>query len=159
MDRELGRRRQWLAHFKGEQGYLLISTLFFLMFSGLFSHSIIKISGNQIMQLRQFSTSYHAKGALNMSEELLKTYIEENNDIPEQGQIKTSIGNVEINKESEKLFQLTITLENNQEISKDVSIKTNKSEEDLEKDEGKQMEKADEEDVMDSEDKIQDKET
>ncbi|HLR88424.1 MAG TPA: hypothetical protein VK042_01715 [Atopostipes sp.] len=94
-----------------------------------------------------------------MSEELLKTYIEENNDIPEQGQIKTSIGNVEINKESEKLFQLTITLENNQEISKDVSIKTNKSEEDLEKDEGKQMEKADEEDVMDSEDKIQDKET
>lgn len=159
MDRELGRRRQWLAHFKGEQGYLLISTLFFLMFSGLFSHSIIKISGNQIMQLRQFSTSYHAKGALNMSEELLKTYIEENNDIPEQGQIKTSIGNVEINKESEELFQLTITLENNQEISKDVSIKANKSDEDLEKDEGKQMEKADEEDVMDSEDKIQDKET
>lgn len=159
MDRELGRRRQWLAHFKSEQGYLLISTLFFLMFSGLFSHSIIKISGNQIMQLRQFSTSYHAKGALNMSEELLKTYIEENNDIPEQGQIKTSIGNVEINKESEELFQLTITLENNQEISKDVSIKANKSDEDLEKDEGKQMEKADEEDVMDSEDKIQDKET
>lgn len=159
MGRELGRRRQWLAHFKGEQGYLLISTLFFLMFSGLFSHSIIKISGNQIMQLRQFSTSYHAKGALNMSEELLKTYIEENNDIPEQGQIKTSIGNVEINKESEELFQLTITLENNQEISKDVSIKANKSDEDLEKDEGKQMEKADEEDVMDSEDKIQDKET
>src|SRR5690625_7761003 len=112
------------------------------MFSGLFSHSIIKISGNQIMQLRQFSTSYHAKGALNMSEELLKTYIEENNDIPEQGQIKTSIGNVEINKESEKLFQLTITLENNQEISKDVSIKTNKSEEDLEKDEGKQIGRA-----------------
>lgn len=159
MDRELGRRRQWLAHFKSEQGYLLISTLFFLMFSGLFSHSIIKISGNQIMQLRQFSTSYHAKGALNMSEELLRTYIKENNDIPEHGQIKTSIGDVEISKKSEELFQLTITLENNQKISKDVSIEADKSDEDLEKEEDKQKEEADEEAMMDPEGIIKDKET
>lgn len=158
MDRKLGRRKQWLIYFKGEQGYLLISTLFFLMFSGLFSHSIIKISGNQIIQLKQFSTSYHAKGALNMSKELLDTYIEENNDIPEQGQIKTSIGDVEIRKKSENLLQLTITLENNQTISKDVSIKEDKSDGNMEKDERKQRKKTEEEALIDSEGKIRNEE-
>lgn len=153
------RKRKWVAHFKGEQGYLLISTLFFLMFSGLFSHSIIKISGNQITQLRQFSTSYQAEGALNMGEGLLKTYIEENDDIPKQGQIKTSIGDIEINKQSEELFQLTITLGNNQKVSKDVQIIVDKSEEDMERDEDKQIEEADEEAVVDPEDIIQEEET
>lgn len=133
MGRQLDRRnRKWLEHFKAEQGYLLISTLFFLIFSGLFSHSIIKTSGQQIIQLRQFATAYEAKGALNMSEELLKNYIDKNKEYPNQGHIKTSIGNIEIKQQSKEFFQLIITLENDIKFSRDVKVPINISEENLE---------------------------
>lgn len=153
MGRQLDRRNgKWLEYFKAEQGYLLISTLFFLIFSGLFSHSIIKISGQQIMQLRQFATAYEAKGALNMSEELLKNYIDKNKEYPKQGHIKTSIGNIEIKQQSKEFFQLIITLENGIKFSRDVKVPINISEENLE--DTKEESNLTEEDLLEEEEEI-----
>ena len=115
-----------LTYIKSEQGYLLISTIFFLVFSGLFSHSLIRISGNQIMQLRQFKTAYEAKAAMNMGEVLLEDYMEEENISPKKGKIKTSVGDINIKKKSEINYQLTITLENGEIFSKEIKVKSKK---------------------------------
>lgn len=115
-----------ISKLSDEDGYLLISTLFFLVFAGLFSHSIIKISSYQIIQLRQYSSAYKAKGALNMSEELLINYIEENDAIPSIGRIKTSVGDIEMVKESDDKFIIKLTLKNGVQYFKEaeVSLKT-----------------------------------
>lgn len=126
------RRDRRLTDFKSEKGYLLISTLFFLVFSGLFSHSMIKISGNQIMQLRQFSTAYKAKGAMNIGEELLKTYLEEENEPPERGQIRTSVGDIFIKKKSDVSYQLLLTLNNGANFSREVKVPSKRIEEPIE---------------------------
>lgn len=131
MDRELGRRNKhqyWLKVLKDENGYLLISTLFFLIFSGLFSHSVIKISSHQIIQLRQYSTAYQAKGALNMGEELFKKYVQENDDVPTSGKINTSVGDIVMMKESEDKFIFKITLKNGITYFKNVKMDIKKSE-------------------------------
>lgn len=139
MDRELGRRNKhqyWLKVLKDENGYLLISTLFFLIFSGLFSHSVIKISSHQIIQLRQYSSAYQAKGALNMGEELLKNYVQENNDVPTSGKINTSVGDIVMMKESEDKFIFKITLKNGityfKNVEMDIKNSDNKVEEETE---------------------------
>lgn len=114
--------RKGLTSFKVEEGYLLISTLLFLVFSGLFSHSVIKISGHQIIQLRQFSRAYEAKGAINIGEELLNTYIEKEDIPPKKGQVRTSVGAIDIKKKSEVIYQLSLTLDNGEVFSKEVKI-------------------------------------
>lgn len=125
MGRKLERRdrkRHLISMVNDENGYLLISTLFFLIFSGLFSHSIIKISTHQIVQLRQYSSAYQAKGALNMSEELLYKYILENEDTPSSGRIKTSAGDIEMVKESDDKFILKLTLKNGVQYFKETKV-------------------------------------
>lgn len=107
---------------KSEHGYLLMSTLFFLVFTGLFTQMLIKISGNHIIQLRQFSEAYQAKAALNMSESILKQYIESNKEAPEKGKITTSIGLVNLQKRSEEEFMLKVTLANGMEYYQYVDI-------------------------------------
>ena len=116
---------------KSERGYLLISTLFFLIFSGLFSQSIIKISGNHIIQLQQISSAYQAKTALNMSKELLKqkTELEE---IPEKGSMTTSLGTILIKRRetaTEYIFTLTLTTNSEAQYSDQLTITRSEAEE------------------------------
>lgn len=90
---------------------MLISTLFFLIFSGLFSQSLIKISGNHILQLQQISSAYEVKTTLNMSKELLRQKAD-TEEIPEKGSILTSAGTVLVERQeapAEYIFTLTLT--------------------------------------------------
>lgn len=80
---------------KETDGYVLISTLFFLILSGFFSHSAIQVSSNYVIQLRQVGMGYEAKAALNMSEELLVHELEGRSE-PVEGTIFTSVGQVNI---------------------------------------------------------------
>lgn len=124
------RRRHQL---KSEKGYLLISTLFFLMFSGLFAQSMIKIVGNQMIQFRQISSAYQAKSALNMSKELLRQEINKN-DIPNGGTINTSMGPVIIKREERKeeyTFELILIINSGEQYSDDFTISIPKTEKDL----------------------------
>jgi hypothetical protein len=94
------------------------------MFSGLFSQSMIKIAGNQIIQYRQISTAYEAKSALNMSKQLLRREVEEKSP-PENGSITTSVGTVKIEQEeNEESFIIALTLMTNSgaEYSDSLSI-------------------------------------
>lgn len=95
----MGRRdkRRYLnkLKFRSEHGYLLVSTLYFVVFSALFTQSMIKIASNQMMQLNQLSHSYQAKAALNIGKELLKQQTDEGA-YPLSGKVKTSIGVIDI---------------------------------------------------------------
>ena len=61
-----------------------------------------------------------------MSEELLINYIEENDAIPSIGRIKTSVGDIEMVKESDDKFIIKLTLKNGAQYFKEaeVSLKT-----------------------------------
>lgn len=116
------RKRRKLNVFRNEKGYLLLTTLFFLVLSGLFSHYLIRISANQILQYRQFSTSYQAKGTLNMSEKLIRDYIKSSGKTPARGFIHTSLGEIKVDRLSDQKYLLTIVLENGLEFSKESKI-------------------------------------
>ncbi len=108
--------------FKKDRGYVLISTLFFLMLSGLFSHSVIQISSSYLLQLRQLSTAYEGKAALNMSKSLLQQELE-NNHFPTSGSVQTSAGTVKIagTKDSEQMiYHFTLTKGNGETYQKEV---------------------------------------
>ncbi len=120
MGGELGRRKLKIG--SNEQGYLLITTLYILIFSGLFSHSVIKISVHQMVQLNQLSMGYLAKGTLNMGEDLLKNYIEEQDTLPEQGEIKTSNGQITITKTSTNEYKLELKTKEGYSFKKSVII-------------------------------------
>lgn len=96
MDRRSGRvKRGSRIDFKSEKGYLLVSTLFFLVFSAIFAGSMIRISGIQILQYNQLTTAYEAKAALNMSETILLEHLESNETL-NNGEISTSVGEIVI---------------------------------------------------------------
>lgn len=116
------RKQYGLSFLTDENGFLLISTLFFLLFTGLFSQSIIKISSYQIIQLRQYSSAYEAKGTLNMGEKLLIDYITENQENPSSGRLKTSTGDIEMVKESDDKYIFKITLKNGMIYFKEANI-------------------------------------
>lgn len=99
-----------------------MSTLFFLVFTGLFTQMLIRISGNHIIQLRQFSEAYQAKTALNMSESILKDYIETHEEVPTKGKINTSIGPINLKKMTDDEFILKVTLANGMEYHQFVDI-------------------------------------
>lgn len=101
-----------------------MSTLYILIFTSLFLQMIIKISGNHILQLRQFSEAYQAKSTLNMSEYLLNEYVEINEEIPDKGKITTSLGQVTINRTEDNVFLLTVTLSNNMQYNQSFHIDT-----------------------------------
>lgn len=67
-----------------------------------------------------------------MGEHLLNTYIEEKDEQPISGKIKTSIGNIEISKQSENLFHLELTLENGRKLSKEVALEKDEPKKDTE---------------------------
>lgn len=132
---------------------MLISTLFFLIFSGLFSQSLIKISGNHIVQLQQLSSAYEAKTTLNMSKEILKQKVERE-EIPKEGSIVTSAGTVLIEREeisSEYIFTLTLTTNKRGQYSdefvvalpeeEDTEVNEEEAEEKEEQEMGKQVDK------------------
>ncbi len=105
-------------------GYVLVSTLFFLMLSGLFAQSIIQISSNYVIQLRQVSIGYEAKAALNMCEELIvQKHEEETPSI--KGTISTSVGVVDVQSKKQTdqiIYQLTLVKENGDIYKKEVSL-------------------------------------
>lgn len=107
---------------KANKGYLLLSALWLLIFSGIFSQGIIKISANHIIQLKQISTAYQAKSALNMSEQLLKKYIQENTQLPEEGTIQTSVGTITVTKKSKTKYMLILTEENQEQYVKETIV-------------------------------------
>lgn len=109
-----------------ENGYLLVSTLFFLLFSGLFAQSAFQIASNQVIQLQQLTDSYQARTALNMSETILRNELE-NESIPLNGKVVTSLGDVFITKveASEALkYELTLTLANGASYTKTTMVET-----------------------------------
>lgn len=106
-----------------DKGYVLISTLFFLMLSGLFSQSMIQISSNYVIQLRQVSTAYEAKAALTMCGEIVVKE-QEGQSKPVKGTISTSVGevNIQSKKQAEQIIsQLTLIKENGDVYTKEVS--------------------------------------
>lgn len=106
-----------------EHGYLLLSTLFLLMLSGILTQGAVRVLSSQLIQLKQFSAAYQAKTALNMSNKLLKHYIENNDDqLPETGKVKTSIGEVTIRKIAENEYQSSLRLENGLTYTSDIWI-------------------------------------
>jgi len=105
-----GRVNRKRINLASNKGYLLVSTLFFLVLSGLFSSSIIQVSGNHIIQLKQLATSYEAKSALNMSKQILAKEIK-NSEIPTEGVVETSLGDVSIaREETDDIYTFTLTL-------------------------------------------------
>lgn len=132
MDRELGRRVK--ERFSEENGYLLVSTLFFLIFSGLFSHSVMQLASNNLIQLNQLSNAYQAKAVLEMSANLLNNEIEKNH-YPEQGQIDTSIGSVEMSRKEvgeEYHYKFLLSDKNDMTYIKDVYVEIVENEEETE---------------------------
>lgn len=103
-------------------GYVLVSTLFFLMLSGLFAQSIIQISSNYVTQLRQVSIGYESKAALNMCEELIvQKHEEETPSI--KGTISTSVGVVDVQSKKQTdqiIYHLTLVKENGDVYTKEV---------------------------------------
>ena len=99
------------VNFKSEKGYLLVSTLFFLIFSAIFAGSMIRISGIQILQYNQLTTAYEAKAALNMSETILLDHLETNETI-NNGEMNTSVGKITISSENQTegiMYHLNLT--------------------------------------------------
>lgn len=104
-------RRTFRVNIRNEEGYLLISTLFFLLFSSIFTASMIRISGNQILQYNQLTISYESKAALNMAENLLLEYVNEHGPVKE-GSVQTSIGEINLSVVDEsKGITYLLTLE------------------------------------------------
>ena len=104
-------RRTFRVNIRNEEGYLLISTLFFLLFSSIFTASMIRISGNQILQYNQLTIAYESKAALNMAENLLLEYVNEHGPVKE-GSVQTSIGEINLSVVDEsKGITYLLTLE------------------------------------------------
>lgn len=104
-------RRTFRVNIRNEEGYLLISTLFFLLFSSIFTASMIRISGNQILQYNQLTIAYESKAALNMVENLLLEYVNEHGPVKE-GSVQTSIGEINLSVVDEsKGITYLLTLE------------------------------------------------
>lgn len=129
---EAGRNyRKKLINIRSEKGYLMLSTLYLLILTGIFSQSIIKTSANYIIQLNQISSTYQAKAALNMSERVLKDYIVDNDyELPEKVKLSSSIGDIKGIKISDDEYELVITQENGNQLNEKVKIENYKNEED-----------------------------
>lgn len=109
---------------KSEKGYLLLSTLFMLILSGIITQSIIKISTNHIIQLNQLSDNYQAKTALNMAENMLHCHILNGNQLLKKGKIVSSVGEIEVKRKNEIEYELILTQKNNRKLSQMIEIET-----------------------------------
>lgn len=117
-------RKRKRRDLKSEQGYLLVSTMIFLIFSGLFAQSMITISGNHLIQLKQITASYQARTSLNMAKEILLQEIDEGS-FPETGLVQTSIGDIEITPgedEGEIYYLLILQTDSGTTYSDQISI-------------------------------------
>lgn len=104
-----------------EDGYMLVTTLLLLILSGLFLQATIHIYSNQIIQFKQFSSSYEYKAALNIAETVLKEIVEDEKEgQPVEGIIETSLGPVKIEKVTEDSNCLTIYTQEGGVYSKDI---------------------------------------
>jgi len=140
LDRGRGNRKR--INLASNKGYLLLSTLYFLVLSGLFSSSIIQVSGNHIIQLKQLATGYEAKSALNMSKQILEEEIQ-TNDIPTEGVVETSLGDVSIAREETDdiyTFTLTLTTTSGTKYSDDLQVAIPEPEEEQEELEEEEVE-------------------
>lgn len=126
MGKKLEKRRQRrirLVSFQAEEGYLMLSTLFLLVLTGIFLQSAINISANYIIQLNQLSMAYQAKTALNMSERILHDYItEHSNELPEQGELSSSVGNIKMTKKTKNCYDAVLTQKNGVQTKKRIYL-------------------------------------
>lgn len=121
MGRKLGRKksRKRGVNFHTDNGYLMLSTLFLLVLVGLLMQSVVKISSNYIVQLNQIASSYQAKTALNLTEASLYGYIvNNNNQLPEKGELSTSVGPIKVKQTQKNKYRATLTQENGIEYTK-----------------------------------------
>lgn len=116
------RNKKEIFCLKSEQGYLMLTTLFLLMLSGIMTQSLIKISTNHIIQLNEISASYEAKAALNVAENLLREQLKADNSSIQKGKIVTSHGEILIEKQAETKYQLCLTTADKKTYQKDVKI-------------------------------------
>lgn len=101
----------------------MLSTLFLLVLTAVLLQSVIKISANYIVQLNQISSSYQARAALNMSERILNDYIvDNNNELPEEAEISSSVGKIKIVKRTKNTYDAVITQENGLQFTKKINI-------------------------------------
>lgn len=107
---------------KSEKGYLMLSTLFLLILSGIMTQSIIKISTNHIIQLNQISANYQAKTALNLTEAILTDRIVNKNQLVKKGTIVSSVGKINILKKSDIDYQLVLIQEGSNNLIKNITI-------------------------------------
>lgn len=111
-------------NFTSEKGYLLVSTLFFLVFSAIFAGSMIRISGTQILQYNQITTAYEAKAALNLSETILLEHLETNETLS-NGEISSSVGKIMIsghNQTGGTMYHLDLTTTKGLKFSQNVWV-------------------------------------
>lgn len=130
-----------IKNLSSADGYLLVSTLFFMLFSAFFSHSMIQITANHISQMNQLTDAYLAKSALKMSENIIVEESEANN-FPENGWVKTSVGSIEIKRRTQKEmyhYSLLLITENGTPYSSEFSIDF-MDEDDIEEDSNKDNE-------------------
>lgn len=107
---------------KNDGGYLLVSTLFVLLLSGIMAESIIRISRNHIIQLNQLSQSYEEKAALNLAEKILVDKIaQEEQEINEVSFI-SSLGRIEAKKKKNLSYDLILRKENGEESRRLIEI-------------------------------------
>lgn len=107
---------------KSEQGYLMLTTLFILMLSGIMTQSLIKISTNHIIQLNEISASYEARAALNVAENILKEQLKDTDQSVQKGKIVTSHGEIHVEKQSDLKYHLFLTTAENKTYNKDINI-------------------------------------
>ncbi|MDN6196304.1 MAG: hypothetical protein L0I93_07425 [Atopostipes suicloacalis] len=122
MDRKLARRREGI-NLKSEAGYLMLSTLFLLMLSGIMLQGIIKISTNHIIQLNQITKSYQEKTALNLAKKILadKIVTKPKEDIKEV-LLLSSAGVIQITKMADNEYQFILTDEKGKQLIKTIDF-------------------------------------
>lgn len=148
MGRRSGRvKRGNRIDFRSEKGYLLVSTLFFLVFSAIFAGAMVRISGIQILQYNQLTTAYEAKAALNMSETILLEHLESNETL-NNGEISTTAGKVVITSFPQMegtIYQLILTTKKGLDFTKELWVQQEKLPEIDEMEELEELELTDQE--------------
>lgn len=115
--------RKKLVDFKSEKGYLMLSTLFLLILSGIMTQGIIKISANHLVQLNQLARNYQEKAVFNLAESVLRDQlINEENRTIKSAKLTSSVGDMELSKIKVDEYELLLINSNNKKIKKHIKI-------------------------------------
>lgn len=104
-----------------EEGSILLSVLLFVSFSTFLVISVAAIVRTESYQLRLTQQAYEARSLLTISQYLLEEEWNNAEDIT-HGEIVFSHGKVEITKENDQFFTLTVSLDSGFEMTESVEI-------------------------------------